>query len=416
MANNKKFLFKEETSVLFATFSLWTQGKRMPTNGSIEPLRDFLVPKIRKLVIIDELHPGSEEVIPKIEEYRNHNIEFISHTPSVLVQLMKPILELTNQNATQVTFKIRDFITVISWVFQDKDSYDYFIGLESINALAGIILRRFGKIKEVIYYVSDYSPNRYPNKLFNSVYLWLDRYCAKHADYIWDVSKAMHPARREAGLDLRASAPEIHVPNGLLPGQIKINSISKLVKHSLVYMGTLGSENGPDIAIVALSKVVKKYPRAILHIVGGTKSDAVWLKEVARKYSVQNSVIFHGFIPDSLQMSKIIRSCYVGLAPYKDIPGSIRKYADAGKIRAYCASGIPTISSQVPPLGLEVAELGGAMIVKDDPDTFAEAIIKIFSNNRLYRSLRRNAILFAKNSTWEHTFNNAFIAMSNSKK
>ena len=37
-------------------------------------------------------------------------------------------------------------------------------------------------------------------------------------------------------------------------------------------------------------------------------------------------------------MSKLIRKCAVGLAPYRDIPGSVRHYADAGKIRAYCAS------------------------------------------------------------------------------
>lgn len=411
MAKINNFPLSEKSSVLFATFSMWASGKRLPTNGSIEPLRDYLVPKIKKLVIIDELHPGSDGVIPIIEEYRDHSFTYITHRPALIVRLMRPILAQTNQNATQITFKVRDFLTVLFWSLQDKTVYDYLIGLESINALAGIILRRLGKVKCVVYYVSDYSPSRYPNKLFNSIYLALDRFCATHADYIWDVSKAMQPARLEVGLDLERSAPAIHVPNGLLQGQILVNPIAKLKKYSLVYMGTLGSENGPDIAIEALSHIIKKIPTATLHIVGGTEMDAVWLKDIVKKYKVEQSVVFHGFIPDSIQMSKIIRSCALGLAPYKDIPGSIRKYADAGKIRAYCASGLPTISSYVPPLGLEVAGKGAAILSKDDPKSFSKAILSVFSDTRLYRRLRGNAILFAKNSTWENTFSNAFKSM-----
>jgi hypothetical protein len=55
-------LLTQDTTVLFVTFSKWIDGKRLPTNGSLDPLRDFLVPKINKLVIIDQLHPGSDGV------------------------------------------------------------------------------------------------------------------------------------------------------------------------------------------------------------------------------------------------------------------------------------------------------------------------------------------------------------------
>lgn len=415
MGNPHNFPLGEKTSVLFATFSLWADGKRMPTNGSIEPVRDYLVPKIHKLVIIDELHPGSDSVLPKIEEYLNHSIRHTAYRPPLIVRLMKPILELTNTNATQVTFKIRDFLTVIGWSVKDKTPYDYFIGLESINALAGIILRRWRKVKRVVYYVSDYSPQRYPNALFNAVYLALDRFCATHADYIWDVSKAMQPARIQVGLNPKKSAPTIHVPNGLLPGQIRVNPVNKIKKHSLVYMGTLTADNGPDIAILTLPIILDKFPDTQLHIIGGTDNDRKWLTAIAENINVGKSVVFHGFVPDSIKMSDIVRSCAIGVAPYRDIPGSIRKYADAGKIRAYCASGLPVVSSPVPPLGQEVARAGAAIIADDTPESFAKAIESIFTDSRLYMKLRRNAILFAENSTWENTFNTAFGLMIEDK-
>ena len=416
MTKKNKSPLLNNSSVLFVSFSRWEANKRLPTNGSIEPMRDFLVPKVKKLIIIDQLHPGSDGVMTKIEEYNNHSFKFKPHKNSWVVYLLKPILEMSHYTGTQIRFKIRDFLSVIDWSFRDKTFFDYFIGLESVNTLAGILLRKFGRVGIVVYYVSDYSPNRFSSKWFNWVYLVLDRFCAMHADFIWDVSKAMQPARITAGLDPKKSVPAIHVPNGLLPEQIKANPLNKIQKYSLVYMGTLGSENGPDVAIKALLIVKKEIPKVNLQIVGGTDKDYLWLKKIIDKNNLQDFVTFHGFIPSSVEMSKIISSCAVGLAPYRDIPGSIRRYADAGKIRAYCASGLPVISSQVPPLGLEVAEKGGAIIAHDDPKGFADAIIKVFKDEKLYLKLRANAIDFAKNSTWESTFSNAFKKMHDPRK
>lgn len=411
MRRRNKIELTKDTNVFFATFSRWTNNQRLPTNGSIEPLRDFLLPRIKKLVIIDQLHPGSDGVMPRIEVFTKNSQKFKLYKSSWIVYLLKPILEMSNSEKTQIRFKLRDFLSVIDVAIRDNTHYHLFVGLESVNVIAGIFLRAFGKVDCVVYYVSDYSPNRYSNALFNKVYLALDRFCATHADYIWDVSPAMQKARISVGLNAAQSAPVIPVPNGLMPDQIKTNPISKIEKHSLVYMGTLGAENGPDIAIKALALVLKKYKDAKLHIVGGTSKDFEWLSKIIKKTHLEKSVIFHGFIVSSVDMSKQIRSCAIGLAPYRDIPGSIRQYADAGKIRAYCASGLPVVSSHVPPLGHQVEALGGALITKDTPVGFATAIIKVFSSEKLYEELRHNAFKFAKHSTWENTFKNAFSQM-----
>lgn len=383
----------------------------MPTNGSVEPLRDFLVPKVEKLVLIDQLVPSSESVLHKIEVYVSNKQKFIEYHPSWWFKLITPILWMRNTNGTHISFKIRDFLSIIDWTFRDATVFDYFIGLESINTLAGILLRKLGRVKHVIYYVSDYSPNRYKNRWFNRLYLAFDRMSAKHADYIWDVSRAIHPARIKAGLNRYSSAPVIHVANGLFPSQIKTNPVSKIKPYSIVFMGTLGPENGPDVVIRALSTIRKKYAKATLHIIGGTEESFAWLKPIIRDYKQEGAVIFHGFIPNAAKMSEIMRSCSIAVAPYRSMRGSPRYYGDAGKIRAYCAAGLPIVTSPVPPLGRDMAEAGAAVIANDDEKSFASAILALFENSDLYVRMRRKAIAIAKTNTWEHQFTHAFSEM-----
>lgn len=407
-----KVLNQNTTNILIATFSPWHGGKRLPINGNLEPMLDFFVPKTKKTVLIDQVYPGSDSVMPRIEVYeKNKPMKILSS--SKWLYILYPFLRLVNSSGTHISFKLRDFFSVIDWCLRDrKTSYDFFIGLEAINVLAGIVMRKFGLIKRVIYYVSDYSPNRYRQKWFNTLYLWMDRFCAMYADYIWDVSKAMQPARIKAGLNPRKSAPVINVPNALYPRQIIPLSVNKIQPYSLVFLGTLGKENGPDLAIEAFSLVSKKWSQARLHIIGGPNKDIIRLKGLAEKLAVKKKIRFYGFISDREKSSKMIRQFSIGLAPYRAIPESVRLYGDATKIRTYLATGLPVVTTEVSPLGKEARDKDAALVVKDSVQSIARAIIKLFTNNRLYLKLRRGAIQFAKDNTWEKEFTEAFEKMA----
>lgn len=405
-------LSKDATSVLVATFSPWKNGKRLPINGNLEPLLDFFIPKTKKTVLIDQLYPGSDSVMPRIEIYENGK-QYIIRS-SFLLYILYPMLKLinaSNPGETHILYKIRDFFSVIDFSMRDKIRFDLFIGLESINALAGIILKRFGKISTVVYYVSDYSPKRYQSGWFNRLYLWLDRYCATHADFIWDVSPAIQLARISAGFDPKRSAPVLHVPNALYPSQIKQAPLRQVKPYSLVFMGTLGKINGPDLALEALPYILSRFPRVKLHIVGGNTIDENRLITLTERLKLKRHVVFHGFIDDRERISNIIRQFAIALAPYPAIPGSARYYGDATKIRAYMGAGLPTITTEVPPLGKEANHAGAALIVKDDPKALADAIINVFLNKFLFLKLRKNAIRFARNNTWENEFSKAINAM-----
>ncbi len=401
----------KKLNIIFTTFSPWEKGVRLPTNGMIEPMLKFFLPKSKRFVLIDEPHPGSDRVIPLIETYSKGKLTK-RFSSSFMVSWLYPFLVLRNSVGTRIPFKIRDFLASIDYYLQNKSRFDLFIGLESVNAIAGILLKKLGAVKKVVYYVSDYSPKRYKTGWFNKTYLALDKYAATYADYIWDVSLAMMPERIKQGLDKKNTAKVIHVPNALYPEQINYLPTEKTEAFSLVFAGTLGTENGPDIAIESLKLVTKKFPGAKLHIYGGGESDLTRLEKLTKRLSLRGSVVFHGFMTDQIALAGEIRKYRIGLAPYKAIKGSPRWWADATKIRLYLAAGLPVVTSQVPPLGKELIQTNAGIVTKDNPRETAAAIIRLFSNQNLYKTLRRNAIKKARNNTWENTYSQALDKMS----
>lgn len=401
----------KKLSIMFATFSPWEKGLRLPTNGMIEPMLKFFLPKSEKFVLIDEPHPGSDRVIPVIETYSKGKLIKKSGS-SILVNWLYPLLILRNSVGTRIPFKIRDFLASVDYYLQNKSKFDVFIGLESINAIAGIFLKKLGAVKKVIYYVSDYSPKRYKGGWFNKTYLALDKYAAAHADYIWDVSLAMMPERVKQGLNRNNMQKTIHVPNALYPEQINYLPLEKTEPFSLVFAGTLGAENGPDIAVKAMGLITKRYPKAKLHIYGGGESDLKRLGKLVENLKLDGNIIFHGFMTDQIKLSNEIKSYRIGLAPYKAIKGSPRFWADATKIRLYLAAGLPVITTQVPPLGKELLEANAGIVTKDNAKETAVAVIKLFSNPEIYKTLRQNAVKKAKNNTWENTYSKAIAKMN----
>lgn len=398
-------------NVLIATFSTYRADKRTLT-GNLEAFLSFFVPRAERVVLIDQPHPTSSDIIPLIEVYQKGKLTKKYQLSTSIYRPLYWILRKRNiKDETKISFKIRDFLSVLH-IGLTTPKYSLFIGLESINALAGVFLRGLGLVDKVIYYVSDYSPCRYPQKWFNEIYLWLDRLSCYWSDFIWDVSSAMHPARIKAGLNNQKSAPVIRVPNALFAGQISPLPLNKIEPYSIVYMGTLDIDNGSDLAIEALSMVLEKFSKTRLHIIGnGDDSFLARLKTLASSLKVSRQVKFHGFISEQDKLSKALSQYYLAVAPYRDIPESFRFFGDSTKIRAYLSVGLPVITTHVPPLGKEIEAAGAGVIVKDEVKALSSAIVRFFSDEKLYKKYRQAAISFAKKNTWENTFGNALREM-----
>ena len=398
-------------AVLIATFSPWKDGKRLPTNGMVEPFVSYFSKRSKEFVLIDQPHPGSDTLMPRIEIFKNgKQTEIVKN--SFLLSWLKPILSLTNVHKTQISFKLRDFLSIIDFAIRSKSKFNLFIGFESVNALAGVVLKKMGKIDKVVYYVSDFSPRRYKQNWFNKLYLWLDKLAATYADATWNVSLAIPEARKKLGYNMKKLSPQLFAPNAFFKNEIKSLPFEKTKPYSLIYAGTLGLENGPDLAIESMPGVLAKFPKASLTIAGGgRKEDEIFLKELIQKLKLEKNVNFVGLIPTNKELFGLVREHWLSIAPYKAILNSVRWYADAVKIRMSLACGLPVITTQVPPNGKLVKDAGAGVITKDNSKDLSKAIINIFSNKKLYLKMRNAAILAAKKNTWENSYTNALRKM-----
>lgn len=404
-------MLNKESRILIATFSPWKNGKRLPTNGMVEPLVDYFSSKYVDVYLLDQPHPGSDILIPRVEIYKNGKFSKIGKL-SFLISALYPLLAAQNVSATQISFKLRDFLSVIDLVVGQKLKIDLFIGFESVNAIAGIFLKKVGCIKKVVYYVSDFSPKRYKSKWFNRFYLFLDKTAARYSDATWNVSDAMPVAREKLGYDMKIFSPQILAPNAFFKKDIKFLPLEKTKPYSVIYAGTLGLENGPDLAIKMMPQIIKNIPSALLTIAGGGRpEDEKLLKDLIQKLNLEKSVNFVGFVPTNKELYELVRKHRLLVAPYKAIPESVRWYADAVKIRMALACGLPVVTTQVPPNGKLAEKAGAGIITNDNPKDLAKTVISIFSDKKQYLKMRNAATTAAKENTWENSYTHALQKM-----
>ena len=53
---------------------------------------------------------------------------------------------------------LHDLFFTIFWTLRFGKKWDVFFGSDNLNAMAGVILKKSGLVKTVIYYVMDYNP------------------------------------------------------------------------------------------------------------------------------------------------------------------------------------------------------------------------------------------------------------------
>jgi glycosyltransferase involved in cell wall biosynthesis len=282
---------------------------------------------------------------------------------------------------------------------------DLFVGVDCLNASAGLVLRALGRVRRVAFYVIDYTPKRFKNPVLNAVYARVDRLAATRSDMVWNLSERMRDVRRGQGV---AEDRNRLVPVGVELGGVAAVPRAKVKRRSLLYMGALMHDKGLQLMVDAFPEVLKKVPDAELHILGFGPFEAELKRLVKASPARARIRVPGGLAHDAL--FKVVPGYGVALAPYLDDPGSYTWWCDPTKPKEYLACGLPVIITRVPwiwervadprkPLGLAIDYRRGELV---------EACVRLLKDDRFYWRCRRNALEFAATLGWDGIYARAF--------
>ncbi len=293
-------------------------------------------------------------------------------------------------------------------IIKNGVSYDLFIGIDSLNALAGIILKKLGRVRRVAFYTIDFVPKRFTNPVLNSLYHRIDRLCVTQADITWNLSPRMVEGREKvSNYPKRLRAKQRTMPIGVWWSKNKVAPASKIKHNQAIFVGHVTEKQGVQVVIEAIPRILRSIPNFHLEIVGDGPYRRALEQLVADK-NLKRVVSFRGFVTSDRAVEQMVSRSGVTLALYRKKDDPFTYYADPGKLKVYLAAGVPVILTDLPAVARAIARAKAGLLVEYDSTSVAQAIIKILKNPVLAARYRRNARAFAKQFDWPTIFEKAF--------
>jgi len=279
-------------------------------------------------------------------------------------------------------------------------NWELYIGVDPLNALVGGILKKIlNKKWTVIFYSVDYSPDRFSNRLINTIYSFIDRVAVKYSDYIWCTSRRMIYARAKQVSDL---SKIIYVPNGTWNNYRRLKKKSNNDNINLVFVGYIGKQ----FDLYLFISEVNKRERIKLHIIGDGPMRE-YLEAVANKENVK----FYGKYPHDQVLRILTEKKLIGIAPYNKKVSHVL-YGSPLKIIEYLSCGLPVITSDVVEIAKDIKRYKCGFVYST-PEQLKKILDKIEYSRFKYNKLSKNAIKLAKKFYWTHIYDRAFERVLN---
>lgn len=369
-------------SVLLSTYINTVNSETYALFGPVGNFIGYLCGKFDDVYMISQPMPGELDLSATLNFYRKGNLLWSKKIPKFLQLLCWVNPKKAVPSRTVIRLKIRDFISNLYFIIRFvPKKIDLFIGVESINAIAAIMLKMFGRIRTVLYFCNDYHPKRYA-MLKNWIFLKLDEIASYGCDYIWMMNPNIHESRLKRGLKLSKLAPHFIIHGGLpfFPGEPL--SLKERNKNSIVY-ATRAGHPGLEIILQAFSEVSRKYPNLKVYITGHAGNEDTKIRPLIEKLNISQHVVFTGFMKEH-DLNELIKNSYIGLAIWShDIPASAT-YGDPEKIRRYFHFGLPVVSTSNAFTAEVITKRGAGIVVDDEPEAVAKAILQLLDDESLY--------------------------------
>ena len=290
-----------------------------------------------------------------------------------------------------------DAIDTFWQVIKTGKKYDIYVGVNNLNTFIGLQLRRLGVVRKTIYSSVDYAQERFSNKFLNNLYHWLDYYCLKNADIVWNSSPAMVAEREKRGVEKKYRSKQVSVSDGTDP--VKQIPFQKRNRYEIVFVGHFIEGMGLEMLIEVFPEIKKQIPEAKLLMIGGGPIEKK-LKGLAEN---QKDIEFTGIISNLKDVYLKITKSMIGVAPYE-----MNKYTqntDPGKIKLYLACGLPIVMTRVPLVANLIDKSKcGIVLEAGNRKAFISSVVKLLKNEKLLKQYVENSKPIAKEYLWSNIF------------
>lgn len=361
------------------------------THGVQHELLNYLKKKsISPLVLISHsLHDLKREDISQIELYEDGRLTKESKLRFPRIPIFFSYL--------------KDVLATFLFVIKTRKKFDVYVGADSLNLFSGLLLKKMGIIKRLVYYCHSYHKKRFNSKFNNFIYHLLDKKAINSSDFIWSLSERLTLLREKQGVPKKKN---MWVPVGINFNDIERLPAHKIDRKKIVFTGLLTEKNGVELSIKSLPIIIKEIPDIKLIIVGSGPLENK-LKSMVKKYELDNFVKFLGYVGHN-KMMDFLPKCGIGIAPYAPMPDSTLLTTDPTKIKEYLACGLPVITTGISEIAQYIKKYECGFVIRYNKKDFADAIIALIKNDRLFFKYRKNSIEFAKNYDWNNIFNRVY--------
>ena len=339
------------------------------------------------------LHPLLSESLVAVTKRadRNTGLGFVSSLPTLTPRAI-------------LDYALQGLATLRAASKYNSKSATY-VGVDCFNCALGILLRKFGRVKLVVFYVIDYTPNRFGNILINSTYHWLDSFCARRADCVWNISERIQQVWGEKGIQPHQS---IVVPVGITRAHINRGREGYRESNTIVIASSLTRYKGIDLVLDSMNEILRLHPQVRLEIIGSGPYEPE-LREHASRLSLGDSVEFKGRMEHD-KLLEYMSSKGIALSPYQDDPASYTYYADPTKIKEYLSCGLPVITTRVPWIAADIERIPMGIAIDYDRTQLIQAVHKLLTDNCFYLLCSRHALEYIQALSWDGIFEKAFCA------
>jgi glycosyltransferase involved in cell wall biosynthesis len=341
-------------------------------SGAIDRLEDFLLR--RKCKVFKITHP--------LDKYENGETILWEDGEK------KRVIRRHQRSIFNLLIDLK-LTTELSYKLQSRT----IIGANNFDTCCAILAKKLSRKHgvKIIYFASDYAPNRFANNLMNSLYGRIERGAIAGSDNVISNTYRAESKRLELGLDARKGT--VIYNTAYLPHPtFKEKTLNK---NDFLYVGSLTQEHGIYRFLELCHAMIKR-----LTIIGdGPERDHILNlcnnKNIDVTYLGQKD---HNSTIDFMQ-----RFCGIGIAPYDANPSTYVYYGSSLKIYEYLACGLPVLTSNVTEqselvkkykLGI-VYEKVSHKIISQEIEKFslrgfnkkAEAFYKKYNQQELYQGI-----------------------------